>query len=99
MISEEVGESKRPVPLDSKGLIKADWSLTAGLTLLNMNVFRKINYPYYLTTDRGTEDTYLTARLKEAGIDSWLDTDVKAGHVDKKTRDIYTFSGIVKQTT
>jgi len=99
MISEEVGESKRPVPLDSKGLIKADWSLTAGLTLLNMNVFRKINYPYYLTTDRGTEDTYLTARLKEAGIDSWLDTDVKAGHVDKKTRDIYTLSGIVKQTT
>ena len=88
------GESKQGVPLESTGLIDVDWSLTAGLTLIKTDVFRKINYPWFVTTKKGTEDTYFTARAQENGYKLWLDTEVKAVHVDKQTNKHYTFPTI-----
>lgn len=87
------GESKMGVPVDSKGLIEIDWTLTAGGTLYNMDVFRKLPYPWFLTTEHGTEDTYFCARAREAGIKIYLDCDIKAKHVDKGTGIIYSFDG------
>jgi hypothetical protein len=75
--------SKAPVPADATGLVECDWSLTCGLTLYSMDVFRAIPYPWFLTTHRGTEDTYFTARAREHGFKSMLDTSVRAIHVDK----------------
>lgn len=86
------GESKQGVPLNSVGLIDIDWSLTAGLTLIKTEVFRKIPYPWFVTTTRGTEDTYFTARAKEVGYKLWLDTDIKAIHADKGNKKEYKFS-------
>ncbi len=89
-------QSKQGVPLDTTGLIEVDWSLSAGLTLIKTDVFKKIPYPWYLTTDRATEDTYFTQRAREAGIKSYLDTSIKAIHVDKATMTGYSFEGIKK---
>src|SRR3990167_5764093 len=94
MIYEEDGESKRPVPKDSTGLIEIDWSLSAGCTLYKTDVFRKMQYPWFLTTKSGTEDTYFCARLREHEIKAWVDTDIKVGHVDKSKGIIYSFDGI-----
>lgn len=79
------GKSRMPVPKDATGLVQIKGSLSAGLTLIKTRVFDKIKYPWFLTTTRGTEDTYFCDRLNEAGIDYWLDADVKATHVDRAT--------------
>lgn len=94
MMSMPGSESKQPVPLDSKGLVEADWALTGGGTLIKMDVFKRIPYPWYLTTPQGTEDVYLTARLNEVGIKSWIDCDLWASHIDKSNGDSYERTGI-----
>jgi hypothetical protein len=94
MVSVPNSESKMSVPLDAKGLVEVDWSLAAGLTLVKTEVFKRLAYPWYLTTAQGTEDTYFCARLRESGIKAYLDTDVKAVHVDKENRIGYGFDGI-----
>lgn len=96
LISVPGSESKQGVPLDATGMVEVDWSLTAGLTLIKMDVFKKLPYPWYLTTEQGTEDTYFTQRLREAGIKSWLDTSIKAVHVDKATMMGHSFDGVKK---
>lgn len=90
------GETKDPVPVNATGLVEVDWSLTAGCTLYNVEVFRKMDYPYFHTSDKGTEDTYFTQKAIRHGIKSYLDTDLKVGHVDKSTGDIYYLDKIIK---
>lgn len=96
LIKTEDGKSCIPVPKDATGLVDVDWVLTGGLTLINMQVFKAIQYPWYNTSYQATEDTYFSARLREAGIKQWLDTSIKAIHVDKATRTGYGFDGIKK---
>lgn len=96
LVSVPNSESKQGVPINTEGIIEVDWSLTAGLTLIKMDVFKKIPYPWYNTMVQGTEDTYFCARLREVGIKSYLDTSLKADHVDKSNGDSYGFNGIEK---
>lgn len=96
MISIPGSESKQPVPLNATGLMEIDWSLTAGGSLIKMDVFKRIPYPWYLTMQQGTEDTYFCARLREAGIKCWLDNDIFADHVDKSNGDSYGKEGIIQ---
>jgi len=95
MISD--GESKKPVPLNAKGLLEIDWSLTAGGTLYKMDIFKKIEYPWFVTTTKGTEDTYFCARLRENGIKAYLDNDILAEHVDRNTGMVYCCDGTIKK--
>lgn len=90
------GESKQGVPLTQTGLVEVDWSLTCGLTLYKMDVFKKIPYPWFITSIQGTEDTYFSARARECGIKSFLDTSIQAGHVDKKTGIVYCCDGKIR---
>ena len=85
----KVGESYEPAP-SSPDLLEIDWSLTAGGTLYRMDVFRKLEYPWFVSSAKGTEDTYFCARLREHGLKAYLDNTLTAGHMDKKTRKIYT---------
>jgi hypothetical protein len=94
MISDN--ESKKPVPLDAKGLTEIDWSLTAGGTLYKMEVFKKMQYPWFVTTTHGTEDTYFCARLRENKIKVYLDNDIQAGHVDRETGKVYCCDGQIR---
>lgn len=90
------GETKDPVPVHATGLVEVDWSLTAGCTLYSVEVFKKMEYPYFHTSDKGTEDTYFTQKALTHGIKSYLDTALKAGHVDKSTGDIYYLDKIIR---
>lgn len=92
MVREQVdGEAKMPVSADARGLVSVDWSLACGLTLYRVDVFGRYPYPWFRTTTHGTEDTYATARMLEAGVEVWLDADVRAAHVDKATGQRWAF--------
>ncbi len=96
MISIPDSESKQPVPLNATGLTEIDWSLTAGGTLYKMDVFKKLPYPWFMTTSHATEDTYFCARMREAGMKVHLDNDIWADHVDKSNGDSYGKNGVEK---
>jgi len=89
------GNSRMPVPTNTTGLVEVDWSLTAGLTLYKVDVFKGMEYPYFYTSEKGTEDTYFTQKAINHGYKSYLDTSIKAGHLDKQTRKVYTFKEAV----
>lgn len=73
-------------------LIKAD-SVGMGCTLINMDVFRKVEAPWFRTVNgyspkthqilgRMTEDVYFCEKARAAGFDIIVDTSIQAGHVD-----------------
>jgi len=79
-----VDGAPEPVP-DGPGLIEVDWALTAGCTLYRMGALLRLPRPWFRTTGKCTEDTYFTCMAREHGVRSWLDRDLKVGHIDKNT--------------
>ncbi len=74
--------------------------LPSGCTLINLDIFSKIEEPWYRTvTITGapaiTEDTYFCQKARLAGYDVITDTGVQCIHVDKSTNKIYGHPEIV----
>ena len=63
------------------GLQKVDCTGMGGL-MVNPKIFEKINKPYFiaLSLDYGP-DVSLCYKCKKAGIQAWVDTDVRCGHI------------------
>lgn len=77
-------------------LIKAD-GVGMGCTLIDMDVFRNIDPPWFRTVPgyveenpnailgHMTEDIYFCTKARDAGYEIIVDTSVQAGHVDSRT--------------
>lgn len=77
-----------PAP-DGEGLIECNWSLTAGCTLYKLEALQRMPKPWFKTTEKGTEDTWLTRLAMRYGIKSYLDRNIKVKHIDKKTGKVF----------
>ena len=60
-------------------------------TLIKVDIFRKIDFPWFLTGTANTEDVYfcIKAQTKVEGITIAVDTTVPAGHVLKDKRVLF----------
>ena len=76
------------------GLIEIDWALASGCTLYNMECLKKLERPWFRTTDKCTDDTYLTLLARSYGIKSYLDRDTRVIHVDRATGKKYKVEDI-----
>lgn len=78
---------------ENAGLQPVDW-LAAGLMLVHRQVFEKIMkarpwfppfpgafYPFFINSGPKGEDVYFCELARSAGIQPYLDTDVRAGHI------------------
>lgn len=65
-------------------LLECD-SIGMGCCLIKMDVFDKIEYPWFVQSGRNTEDIYFCKLAKSKGLEIWVDTGVIAKHID----DIY----------
>ena len=90
------GESMTGAP-DGTGLLEVDGSLAAGCTLYEIAALKRLPRPWFKTTHKGTEDTYLTQLARDHGVASWLDRDLKVDHVDKNTGRAYRVTDIPKR--
>ncbi len=83
-------------------LIKAD-AAGMGCTLINMEVFRKMEKPWFKTCpgyspktfapqSKLTEDVYFCMKAKEAGFNLVVDTSIQCGHVDWRKGLIYHYA-------
>lgn len=78
-----------PDPIEAVGaLYKLPWAAT-GCMLIKMDVFNKIDWPYFDTIQkldengkkiRIGEDQYFTIKARVAGIDIWCDHTIEIGH-------------------
>lgn len=71
------------------GLIQVTWSLAAGCTLYKLEALKKLPRPWFKTTEKGTEDTWITRLALQHGIKSHLDRDLKVRHIDVNTNKAY----------
>jgi len=82
-------DGKPEVAPDGPGLLEVDWSLAAGCVLYEIASPQKLPRPWFKTTPKCTEDTWLTTLAARHGVKSYLDRDLKVGHVDKTTGRTY----------
>tara|TARA_R110001606_G_scaffold19359_2_gene71159 strand:- start:1040 stop:1918 length:879 start_codon:yes stop_codon:yes gene_type:complete len=62
-----------------------DLALGAAVCLYDMNIFKQIPKPWFMSTGCG-EDYFFSYRCKEFGVERWMDTSVKTAHVHHTVR-------------
>jgi len=87
------GMSAQPPEFKKDDLVKCD-AMGFGCTLMNMDIFRKLEKPWFtegyeaLEANKSytcTEDAHLMYRAGEAGFDCYVDTSIICKHVNWKT--------------
>lgn len=98
-----VDEEGRPGPIENfkiGDVIHNTLVLPMGCTLIKVDVFRNVEYPWYKEVNvEGrpalTSDTYFCEKARKAGYDVITDTGVQCLHVDKERGIIYGHPDIV----
>jgi hypothetical protein len=87
---------KIQIPIEDK-VIEVN-GLGMGFTLFKLDMFRKIEYPWFKTTAEfnpefgkvtGTQDVYFFNKAKRDGFKFAVDCRVKVGHIDQKTKKVW----------
>ena len=60
-----------------------------GCTLIKMDVFRRIEMPWFVTTGQLTQDSFFSQKARDAGYTLWCDTSIRCEHIDRITNKIY----------
>jgi hypothetical protein len=82
--SIELVEGRR-VPMVPDGTIKEAYALSQGCTLISTKVFSAVLYPWFVTTDHLTQDSFFSQRARDAGYKLWCDTSILCLHIDRET--------------
>lgn len=84
IVAKKYGEDGRYEDIDidklNSGLIKVD-GIGFGCVLTKVDIFNKINKPYFVYTPDMGEDIYFSKKAQEVGFDIWLDTDIFCDHL------------------
>jgi len=74
-------------------LIEVD-AVGAGCLLVKMDVFRKMEKPWFLFTDELGEDMYFCHKAKQMGYSVFCDTSIKCGHITRAIVDEAVFQRV-----
>ncbi len=80
---ELVDGVRRPMVQD--GTIREAYTLTQGCTLIKVDVFKHMPYPWFVTTKHLTQDSFFSQRARDAGYKLWCDTAIICRHIDRET--------------
>jgi len=70
------------------GLVEL-YTAPMGCTLIKVDVFKKIEMPWFVTTGQLTQDSFFSQKAREAGYTLWCDTSIRCEHRDRKTGLVY----------
>ena len=88
-------------PLTEDGSVTPCCLIPQGFTLYDMELFRKIEYPWFKTVEftpdnhdidwesPASQDSYFFKKVWDAGLKVGVRADVKVGHLDAKTKQIW----------
>ncbi len=60
-----------------------------GCTLIKVDVFKKIEMPWFVTTGQLTQDSFFSQKARDAGYTLWCDTSIRCDHIDRDTHIAY----------
>lgn len=60
-----------------------------GCTLIDMNVFKRIEMPWFVTTAQLSQDSFFSQKARDAGFTLWCDPTIRCEHIDRDTGIIY----------
>lgn len=100
-----VDNENRPVPIEDfkiGDVIHNTLVLPSGCTLINVDLFKKMESPWYRTCTINnkptiTEDTYLCQKVRDLGMDIITDLGIQCLHIDKQGGKIFGHPEIVDQ--
>lgn len=88
-------------PLKEDGSVTQCCLIPQGFTLYDLDLFRKMEYPWFKVVEwhphnegidnepAQTQDSYFFKKVWEAGLKVGIRADVKVGHLDPKTKQIW----------
>ena len=81
-------ETKREA-LDADGEVHEVYTLPMGCTLYSAEVFYKTDFPYFVTTETLTQDSFFSQKVRDAGYKLYCDTSIRCKHIDRVTSKVY----------
>ena len=66
------------------------YTIPMGFTLIPTIIFNDISFPFFVTTENLTQDSFFSQNAREAGYVLLCDTSIKCKHHDIKTGEIYS---------
>ena len=70
------------------GLVEL-YTAPMGCTLIKVDVFKKIEMPWFVTTGQLTQDSFFSQKARDAGYTLWCDTSIRCDHIDRDTGIVY----------
>lgn len=74
---------------DPDGTMVPVYTIPMGCTLIRTDVFRQLQFPFFVTTSQLTQDSYFSQLAREAGYTLWCDTGILCEHRDRDTGVVY----------
>jgi hypothetical protein len=75
--------------LDADGGVHEAYTIPMGCTLFPVRVFADTEFPWFVTTDHLTQDSFFSQKAREAGYRLLVDTSLRCKHVDRKTGEVF----------
>lgn len=91
IVLKEIGPEGKPIrgPLSADGQVHEVYTLAMGCSLFPVEMFRKIKYPWFVTTEHLSQDSFFSQLAREAGYKLLVDTSIKCRHIDVRTGKVY----------
>ena len=84
-----IGNNGKRGHLEADGEVHEVYTIPMGCTLYSAEVFYKIEYPYFETTDCLSQDSFFSQKLRDAGYKLYCDTSIRCKHIDRETSKVY----------
>ena len=84
-----IGNNGKRGHLEADGEVHEVYTIPMGCTLYSSEVFYKIEYPYFETTDCLSQDSFFSQKLRDAGYKLYCDTSIRCKHIDRETKKVY----------
>jgi SAM-dependent methyltransferase len=84
-----IGADGKRTHLDADGQVHECYTLPQGCTLIPTEVFLQTTYPYFVTTEHLTQDSFFSQLARDAGWKLLCDTSIRCRHVDRVTGKVY----------
>lgn len=75
--------------LKPDGNVHEVYTIPMGCTLFKTEIFRKIKFPWFVTTSNLTQDSFFSQLARDAGYKLYCDTSIRCKHIDRVTGEVF----------
>ena len=82
-------KDKERTEMKDDGTIQEAYTMAMGCSIYPIEMFMKIPFPWFKTTDHLSQDSFFSQLAREAGYKLLVDTSIKCKHIDRKTGKVF----------